>query len=165
MRNIRIHVGVLLLVLALVLLAVSAAAMNTIGPAERPLTLGAPADEQCPAELHHAIPPLLDRTASPPYVSRLRIEEKDDLATLNFSGDFLSPYIGASLRPANSSIDDPALPPTLGLRLGAGFDCQLDPLTRLVFNYSFHLLTDSTSESKPRPEENYTISLGLQFAF
>jgi hypothetical protein len=162
MRNIRTYLG---LALALVLLTVSATVMAATGPAELPLSLGTPAGEQHPPEFLRTIPPLQDGTASPPYISRLRLEEKDDLAALHFSGDFVSPYIGASLSQAESSMNNPTLPPVLSLRLGAGFDCHLDALTRLVFNYSFRLMPDSTSESKPRPDENYTMSLGLQFAF
>lgn len=169
MRKIRtVHAGILSLFL--ILLAVSAAAKDATKLSDIPLRrIGAPAPEQSPTESLHAssvLFPSLDRPPRQPMAPRLRIEEKDDLAALNFSSSgFISPYVGAGLSHEDPPIHDPAQPQTLTLRLGAGFDCNLDALTRIFFNYSFRLLPDPTSESKLRPDENHNISLGLRFAF
>jgi hypothetical protein len=100
---------------------------------------------------------------SPP---RVRLESSDSLTALNFSNSgFISPYIGAGIGHDEPPIHVPGRAQTLTMRLGAGFGCKLDALTRLFFNYTFQFLPDSTPDANSRPDEAHNISLGLQFTF
>ncbi len=123
------------------------------------------------SEMLHSAPPIaiVEEVVSRPEppTQRVRIIEADDsLTALNFTkSSFFSPYIGAGIGQEEPPIHDPAQPQILTLRLGAGFGCNLDSLTRLFFNYSFQFLPDSSLDTNPHLDDAHHITLGLQISF
>ncbi len=157
-----------LAILFFLLPAFSAAAHDPFAPEFLLTRIDAPAAHNL---LAHAIQPLPQRVAqeearpeTPP--PRVRVESNESLTALNFNhtGVF-SPYLGAGIGHEEPPIHEPGQPLNLMLRLGAGFGCNLDAITRIFFNYTFQFLPDAPSDSTSRLDDTHHITLGLQFAF
>lgn len=115
-----------------------------------------------PARLLLAEPESEQSRPKVPPEERVRVEAGEELVSFLFpTPTVFTPWVGAGLVEG----DEAEFPSAY--RFGAGFGCDLGPLTRLNLGYRFssHLGLDSSDSTAANDEERHLFSLGLRKSF